>query len=79
MAQITLTIYVAQYEGVKHGHFLAYIFDGKECRVCSNNKVNYVKLNSVPEDEEFQKNIYAVSYIRKIDNIETLYLPNSEW
>ena len=79
MAQIIFTISVAQYQGVEHGHFLAYIFDGKECRVYDDNKVNYVKLKSVPEDEEFQKNIYAVSYIRKIDNIETLYLPNSEW
>ena len=35
--------------------------------------------NSVLEDEEFQKNIFAVSYIDKINNIETPSLPNSEW
>ena len=27
----------------------------------------------------FKKNIYAMSYIRKIDNIETPSSPNSEW
>ena len=35
--------------------------------------------NSVLEDEEFQKNIFSVSYIDKINNIETPSLPNSEW
>ena len=36
-------------------------------------------MKSVLEDEEFQRSIYAVSYIRKIDNIETPSLPNSQW
>ena len=59
--------------------YVAYIFDGEECRVYDNNKINYVQTKSVLEDEEFQRSIYAVSYIRKIDNIETTSLPNSQW
>ena len=66
-------------ESIEYGHFVAYIFDGEECRVYDDNKINYVQTKSVLEDEEFQRSIYAVSYIRKIDNIETLFLPNSQW
>ena len=58
-------------ESIEYGHFVAYIFDGEECRVYDDNKINYVQTKSVLEDEEFQKSIYAVSYIRKTDNIET--------
>ena len=29
------------------------MFDGKECRVYDDNKVNYDKAKSVVEDEEF--------------------------
>ena len=66
-------------ESIEYGHFVAYIFDGEECRVYDDNKINYVQTKSVLEDEEFQRSIYAVSYIRKIDNIETPSLPNSQW
>ena len=59
--------------------YVAYIFDGEECRVYDDNKINYVQTKSVLEDEEFQRSIYAVSYIRKIDNIETPSLPKCQW
>ena len=58
---------------------MANIFDGKERRVYDNNKINYVKTKSGLQNEEFQKNIYTVSYIRNIDNIESPSLPYSEW
>ena len=58
---------------------MTYMFDGKECRVYDDNKVNYDKAKSVVEDEEFWKNVYAVNYIHKINNIETPSLPNSGW
>ena len=66
-------------ESIEYGYFVAYIFDEEECRVYDHNKINYVQTKSVLEEEEFQKRIYAVSYIRKIDNIETPSLPNSQW
>ena len=66
-------------ESIEYGHFVAYIFDGEECRVYDDNIINYVKTKSVLEDEEFQRSICAVSYIRKINNIETPSLPNSQW
>ena len=64
---------------IDYGHFVANIFDGKERRVYDNNKINYVKTKSVLQNEEFPENIYAVSYIRNIDNIESPSLPYSEW
>ena len=66
-------------KSIEYGHFVPYIFDGKEFRVYDDNKISYVQTKSFLEDEEFQKSIYAVSYIRKIDNIETPSLPNSQW
>ena len=63
-------------ESIEYGHFVAYTFDAEECHVYDDNKINYVKIKSVLEDEEFQNNIYTVSYIRKIDNIQTPSLPN---
>ena len=62
-------------ESIGYGHFVAYIFDGEECHVYDDKKINYVQMKSVLEDEEFQKIIYAISYIRKIENIETPSLP----
>ena len=50
-------------ESIKYGHFVAYIFDGEERCVYDDNKINYVQTKSGLEDEEFQKNIYAFSYI----------------
>ena len=50
-------------ESIEYGHFVAYIFDGEECRVSDDSKINYVQKKSVLEDEEFQKSIYAFSYI----------------
>ena len=58
---------------------MTYMFDGKECPVYDDNKVNYDKAKSVVEDEEFWKNVYAVNYIHKINDIETPSLPNSGW
>ena len=29
-------------ESIEYGHFVAYIFDGEECRVYDDNKINYV-------------------------------------
>ena len=66
-------------ESIEYGHFVADILDGEECCVYDNNKINFVQTKSVLEDEVFQKSIYAVSYIRKIDNIETPSLPNCQW
>ena len=54
-------------DSIEYGHFVAYIFDGEECRVYDDNKINFVQTKSVLEDEEFQKSIYAVSFIRKIE------------
>ena len=50
-------------ESIEYGHFVAYIFDGEECRVSDDSKINYVQKKSVLEDEEFQKSNYAFSYI----------------
>ena len=66
-------------ESTQYGRFEAYIFDGKECRFYDDKKINYIKTKLILEDEEIQKSIYAVSYIRKIDNIKTPSLSNSEW
>ena len=66
-------------KSIKYGHFVPYIFDGEEYCVYDDNKISYVQTKSVLEDEEFQKSIYAVSYIRKVDNIESPSLPNSQW
>ena len=44
-------------ESIEYGHFVAYIFDGEECRVYDDNKINYVQTKSVLEDEEFQGSI----------------------
>ena len=65
-------------ESIEYGHFVTYIFDGEECRVYDDNRINYVPTKSVLVDEEFQRSIDAVSYIRKIDNIQTQSLPNSQ-
>ena len=66
-------------ESIEYGHFVAHVFDGEEWCVYDGNKINYVQKKSVLEYEEFQKGIYAVSYIRKIDNIETPSLPKCQW
>ena len=66
-------------ESIEYGHFVMYIFDGEECRVYDDNRINYVPTKSVLVDEEFQRSIDAVSYIHKIDNIKTQSLPNSQW
>ena len=67
-------------ESIEYGHFVVHIFDGEECRVYDDKKINYVQTKAVLEDEEFQRSIYSVSYIRKlIDNIETPSLPDSQW
>ena len=85
MAQIAFTISVAQYQGklvkaLNMAIFVVHIFDGEECRVYNDKKINYVQTKAVLEDEEFQRSIYSVSYIRKlIDNIETPSLPDSQW
>ena len=42
-------------ESIKYGYFVAYVFDGAECRFYDDNKINHVKTTSVLEDEEFQK------------------------
>ena len=42
-------------ESIKYGYCVAYIFDGEECRIYDNNKINHVKTKSVLKDEEFQK------------------------
>ena len=65
-------------ESIEYGDFVAHIFDGEECRVYDDNKINYVQTKAVLEDEEFQRSIYSVSYIRKIDNIEIPSLPNNQ-
>ena len=65
-------------ESIECGHFVTYIFDEEECRVYDDNRINYVPTKSVLVDEEFQRSIDAVSYIRKIDNIQTQSLPNSQ-
>ena len=57
---------------------MAYVFQGKDCCVYDDNKINYFKTKLVLEDEEFQKNRYSVNYICKIDNIETPSSLNSE-
>ena len=44
-------------ESTEYGHFVAYIFDGEECRVYDDNKTNYVQTKSVLEDDEFQRSI----------------------
>ena len=66
-------------ESIEYRHFVAYIFDGEECRVYDDNKINYVQTKSVLEDEEFQRSIYAVSCTPKIRSVETPFLPNSQW
>ena len=65
-------------ESIEYGHFVVHIFDGEECRVYDDKKINYVQTKAVLEDEEFQRSIYSVSYIRKIDNIETPSLPDNQ-
>ena len=50
-------------ESIEYGHFVAHVFDGEEWCVYDGNKINYVQKKSVLEYEEFQKGIYAVSYI----------------
>ena len=44
-------------ESIEYGDFAAYIFDGEECRVYDDNKINYVQTKLVLEDEEFQRSI----------------------
>ena len=60
-------------ESIENGHFLAYIFDGKKCRVYDDNKINYVRAKLVLEDDEFQKIFTQLAIFLKL-TISKLHL-----